>query len=255
VIKVHPIKSPSFFSQSKNLTASTLLNNIKQNQIEKSKNAESVNNQIYGTFNENEIFKNNLLNSQMNGLKNPYLNYIQQMKFQPENFQIFKGRNNIPLGNNLFTKNKPKTIKSGQNLTMLKQHEEKTDVFERQKTQEINIVLLNIRIKTDNGLKTIQIKKRDNVTLIVEKFCKENKLNSNLVSPIHHYINKAMSSIDEVLNKNNVNENELHKIKDIHDKYTESSLSTSCDDVNLTCMSAMNDENETENEKLLNKTL
>ncbi len=243
------------FSQSKNLSASTLLNNIKQNQIDKNKvneNPNYMNNQmINGLFNENDIFRNNFLLSQMNGFKpNPYMNNTLQV-FQYKN----KISNNYKIGTNLFTKNKPKTIKSDQNLAMIKQYENKNEFDRLIIPEPVNSILLNIQIKTSNGLKSIEIRKRDNIFLVIDKFCKENKLNSNLVSPIHHYINKAISSIDEVLYKNNIDDIELNKIKNIHEKFTESSYSTSCDDVNLSCMTVVNDEKNEEVEEVLNKTL
>ena len=88
------------FSQSKNLSASTLLNNIKQNQIDKNKvneNQTYINNQmINGLFSENEIFRNNFLLSQMNGFKpNPYINYNQQV------FQNNKNKKTVQISSKL----------------------------------------------------------------------------------------------------------------------------------------------------------
>jgi hypothetical protein len=246
---VHPIKSPSLFSQSKNLTASTLLNNIKQNQIDKSRCGENPaynnNPMLSGMFNENDIFKNNFLFSQINGFKtNQYINYNNQA-YQKN------VRNNYIHGSNLFTKNKPKTIKSDQNLAMLRQYETKNDIEKHIISEPINSIVLNIQVKTGNGLKSVVIRNRDNIYLIVDKFCKENKLDSNLASPIHHYIKKAISSIDEVLYKN-INDIEFNKIKNIHEKYTESKK---CDDINLSCMTAGYDDIDQDVEDNLNKTL
>jgi hypothetical protein len=245
---VHPLKSPSLFSQSKNLTTSTLLHNIKQNQ---NKPVDYNNSQIHNAY-ENEIYRNNYILSQMNGFKgNPY--FTQQYYFQNDTIKNFKSKNNFKIGNNLFTKNKPKTIKSDQNLSLMKPGEIKSDI-NYTILEQTNNVLLNIKIKTDNGIKIIELKRRDNISSIVEKFCKENKLNADLISPIHHYINKAMSSIDEVLYKNNVNENIVNKIKNVYEKFSESSDSTNCDDVNLSCIS-VNDYERDNIEDILNKTL
>jgi hypothetical protein len=188
----------------------------------------------------------------MNGFKgNPY--YIQQFNFQNDKIKNFKSKNNFKIGNNLFTKNKPKTTKSDQNLSLMKPSEVKSDMTYTN-PEMTNNLLLNIQIKTGHGIKTIKLKRRDNISLIVEKFCKENKLNSNLVSPIHHCINKAISSIDDVLYKNDVNENIVNKIKKIQDKFVESNESTSCDDVNLSCIT-INDYEQESIDEILNKTL
>lgn len=233
------------------MTTNTLLHNIKQNQNKPADNAFYSYGQMYNNY-ENELFRNNFLMNQMNGTKcNPYYN---QQFIQNDKFKNFKSKNNFKLGNNLFTKNKPKTIKSDQNLSMIKPIDAKSEIS--YSVPEQNNILLNIQIKTDNGLKSIELKKRDNISLIVEKFCIENKLNSNLVSPIHHYINKAITSIDEVLFKNNVNGNIVNKIKNIHDKLAESRESTYCEDVNLSCISAINEETDSESiEDILNRTL
>jgi hypothetical protein len=73
---------------------------------------------------------------------------------------------------------------------------------------------LIVKVKLEDNIKTIYFKKTDNPALIAEKFCRKNKLDNKFVRPITAAMNKAISSLDDIL-FNNLDSN-IEEIRELY---------------------------------------
>lgn len=110
-------------------------------------------------------------------------------------------------------------------------------------------LLLNVHIKLENGVKIINFNKNDNTILVSERFCKQNKLNFNLVIPIAEIINNAIDSLDMILNRTNFDESNLEEIRDIYKEIFDTDV------CNKTSICEIIKDLNIQREEILNKTI
>ncbi len=158
-----------------------------------------------------QLMSNNssISNEQNNfqSIKNPSMNLPNSQRFKNFNNRktlypyqgkcnLSKNYNAVNQHNNLNCFNsRPKYINNLRKSHSLHNCIQQTSMFH-------NHEVLTIKIKVQNSEKLIKVNKYDDYLEISKKFCKLNNLPDSLIKPISIKINLAISSINDVFNKN-----------------------------------------------------
>jgi hypothetical protein len=299
-LNINPFNIPGFIQYNPNLLHGNISQQMLNYHMMDHMNHVNNNNQYSSNVNINQAnnINNNVNNVNRNNLFQINANYndtrkkLNQNQNQTTNFQrkaaafgkTCNGFNNTkPFGK--FMQNKPKSAKSDQHLNFnLKNLQnkltreireentlEKLDSFIK-KQEILNTVgissennkdnsLMVINIKTETGTKSLKLTKNDNILLLATNFCKEHSLSDKFIKPIVQMINKALSSLQDVLFNNDLVESDIESIChviDQHNREVEDSQSTNADEgiTNISCFTVLDEyERDSNDEDILNKTL
>jgi hypothetical protein len=116
----------------------------------------------------------------------------------------------------------PKSYKEKNNIIKPENNfaqKEKIEIKEKKEKKDENIVILeiNIRISKDKTI-FFELRKYDDMFLVIKKFCEENNLNEKIQKFLPLVIIKALNSIYGIMNLKLTNE-EIVYIKEIREKY------------------------------------
>ena len=116
----------------------------------------------------------------------------------------------------------PKSYKEKNNIIKPEnnnEQKEKIEIKEKKEKKDENIVILAINLKISKD-KTIffELRKYDDMFLVIKKFCEENNLNEKIQKFLPLVIIKALNSIYGIMNLKLTNE-EIVYIKELREKY------------------------------------
>ena len=84
--------------------------------------------------------------------------------------------------------------------------------------------VMKVCFKLDNETKELIIYKNEDINLIVEQFCKENKLEQRLSKAIKDKVRKSIESVKQIIN-NKLNEKDINLLKNIKELYHKDNVS------------------------------
>ena len=111
----------------------------------------------------------------------------------------------------------PKSYKEKQNLTKTENNnnEQKEKII--QKGENIIILSINIKISPDKTI-SFELRKYDDMFLVIKKFCEENKLNEQIQRFLQLMIMRALNSIYGIMNLKLTHE-EIVYLNELRNKY------------------------------------
>jgi hypothetical protein len=146
--------------------------------------------------------------------------------------------------------------------SFIKQHSEVLNTTDISDDRRDSSSLMVVKVKTQDGIKEIQISKSDNVLAVATAFCKEHDIDEKFINPICQMINKALTSLQDILFNNDMVDSDIDTLSQVIEKYNtrvgEDSQSTNDDEcfTNISCFTSMDDHRRDDNDdEILNKTL